>query len=241
MTTATAQTTGNHHTSTVPKNSWAAVASQPTKQESSSAVKAVPDSTAPGATPAHSTEITTEEDGVFVPAVEARVVWIKPLKTDIKIDTRMVAEVITQGPLYSIAYSPRDHAVCVIFQKTEHAEQFLLACSGRAVPDGDSPLGPHFEVLPGQGYSNLEELKRMEFPRNERRRLTFARAALFCYPLTEERFKADIFRMVGADNVELVWLFNSGNGKADLDELTNRVFLLTLPSYRCVLWGCGGA
>ena len=55
----------------------------------------------------------------------------------------------------------------------------------------------------------------MESPVNERRRLTFARQALFTTAngMSEDRFKKDVCDMVGEQNVELVWLFNSGNGE----------------------------
>jgi hypothetical protein len=69
------------------------------------------------------------------------------------------------------------------------------------------------EVLEGQPYPNDDAIQRMENPWNERRRLTFARQKLFAEGTTEEQFKKDIFAIVGEDNVELVWLFNSGNGK----------------------------
>jgi hypothetical protein len=49
-------------------------------------------------------------------------------------------------------------------------------------------------------------------PMNERRRLTFARSQLFAHGMTEDHFKSDIYRLVGEGNVELVWLFNTGNG-----------------------------
>jgi hypothetical protein len=52
----------------------------------------------------------------------------------------------------------------------------------------------------------------MSPPTNERRRLTFARSQLFTHGMTEAQFKNDIYRLVGQAHVELVWLFNTGNG-----------------------------
>jgi hypothetical protein len=69
------------------------------------------------------------------------------------------------------------------------------------------------EVLEGRPYPNDDAIQRMKHPWNERRRLTFARQKLFAGGTTEEQFKKDIFAIVGEHNVELVWLFNSGNGK----------------------------
>lgn len=186
---------------------WAAVAATPTNEENNIVVHQP--------IPAVRQEKIqqTDEEGVYVSPSEARVVWVKPQSNGTRLDTKMVSEVITQGPLYSIAYSPNDHAVCVIFQYPDHARQFLDASQYKTDIRGYGLLGPGYEILPGQGYSNEAELKRMEFPRNERRRLTFVRSALFCDGLTEEKFKKDIYNMVGEEHVDLVWLFNIGNGK----------------------------
>ena len=186
---------------------WAAVAATPTNKQNNIVVHQP--------TPAIRRETIQQidEEGVYVSPSEARVIWVKPQSNGGSIDTKMVSAVITQGPLYSIAYSPTDHAVCVIFQYPDHAREFLAASQYKTSTKGYGLLGPGYDILPGQGYSNEAELKRMEFPRNERRRLTFVRSALFCDGLTEGKFKNEIYNMVGEEHVDLVWLFNIGNGK----------------------------
>ena len=186
---------------------WAAIAATPTSERNVLVVHR------PTNGAQHTAQQSGDEDGVHVAPSEARVVWIKPKDADTVINAKMVTKVISQGPLYSIAYSRDDHAICVIFQDPKHAQAFLDHSVQIAKTKGYGVLGPRYDILPGQGYSNDGELKRMEFPKNERRRLTFVRSALFSDGLTEEMFKKDIYGMVGEEHVELVWLFNTGNGK----------------------------
>jgi hypothetical protein len=141
---------------------------------------------------------------------DARVIWIKPWNPEKK-SLSDITEKIDQGPLFSIAHSQSDDAVCVIFQHAQHAQVFLQANERYISLYGQGLFGPDCEVLEGQAYPATEDIRRMDM-KNERRRLTFARCRLFTNGMTEARFKNDIFGMVGEGNVELVWLFNSGNG-----------------------------
>ena len=201
------QLTLSDHIANLKINSWASVAAKPTSKGNRLIVHQ------PSSKPPNSNTPQVSGDGDFVAPSEARVVWVRPTDSNINIDTKMVAKVITQGPLYSVAYSSKDHGVCVIFHNPDHARAFLDASTQAKRKDGYGLLGSFYEVFPGHGYSNTEELKRMEFPKNERRRLTFVRSALFTEGMTEARFTTDLYRMVGEEHVELVWLFNSGNGK----------------------------
>ena len=140
-----------------------------------------------------------------------RVVWLKPWD---KRPLSCLTERIDQGPLLSVAYSPNDNAVCIIFMHAHHARGFMEVNADFFKRHGRSMLGSNIEVLQGQPYPMDESLKRMENPWNERRRLTFARQKLFAEGFTEELFKRDIYDIVGEQNVELVWLFNSGNGES---------------------------
>jgi hypothetical protein len=141
-----------------------------------------------------------------------RVVWVKNWDIS-KRPLSSLTEYIDQGPLLSMAYSERDNAVCIIFMQAHHARSFLQASTSCVGKHGQSIFGGEVEVLEGQPYPSDDAIQRMENPWNERRRLTFARQKLFAEGTTEEQFKKDIFAIVGEDNVELVWLFNSGNGE----------------------------
>lgn len=141
---------------------------------------------------------------------DARVIWIKPWNPAKK-SLSNITDKIDQGPLFSIAHSQPDDAACVIFQHAYHARAFSEANERYSRMYGQSLFGPDCEVLEGQAFPATEDIRRMD-TMNERRRLTFARGRLFTNGMTEARFKTDIFGMVGEGNVELVWLFNSGNG-----------------------------
>lgn len=156
------------------------------------------------------TRTVTENLTIPVRPQDARVIWIKPWNLEKK-SLSNITEKIDQGPLFSIAHSQPDNAVCVIFQHAYHARAVLEANIRYSRTYGQSLFGPGCEVLEGQAYPATEDIRRMD-TRNERRRLTFARGRLFTSGMTEARFKNDIFGMVGEGNVELVWLFNSGNG-----------------------------
>ena len=156
------------------------------------------------------TRMIPEDPVMTVRPQDARVIWIRPWNPEKK-SLSDITEKIDQGPLFSIAHSAPHDAVCVIFQHTHHARAFLEADMRYTRMYGQGLFGPGCEVLEGQGYPITDDIRRMDL-KNERRRLTFARGRLFTNGMTEARFKSDIFGMVGDGNVELVWLFNSGNG-----------------------------
>jgi hypothetical protein len=186
----------------IKSSSWATVAATPTR-DGNQVVKFHPSD----ALKRHVVEDTTPVDPSLM-----RVVWVKHWDV-LKRPLSSLTEYIDQGPLLSTAYSERDKAVCIIFMHAHHARSFLQASARCVGKNGRSIFGGDVEVLEGQPYPNDDAIQRMENPWNERRRLTFARQKLFAEGTTEEQFKKDIFAIVGEHNVELVWLFNSGNGK----------------------------
>lgn len=143
---------------------------------------------------------------------DSRVVWIQGWKEE-----RPLGEVtsnIGQGPVYSMAYSAKDDSVCVIFQYASSAIALTEEDAAQVKKSGCSRFGPDCQVLLGQSFPINKDIQRMLIPHNERRRLTFARSQLFTNGLTEAKFRADIFGIVGTGNVEIIWLFNTGNGKS---------------------------
>jgi hypothetical protein len=156
------------------------------------------------------TTTVMDEKDLAVRRQDARVVWVKPWNAEKK-SLSDITEKIEEGPLFSIAHSQPDDAVCVIFQHAHHAQAFLETNARHIQTHGQGLFGPDGQVLEGQPYPATDDIRSMEF-KNERRRLTFARGRLFADGMTEARFKQDIFAIVGEGNVELIWLFNSGNG-----------------------------
>ena len=116
-----------------------------------------------------------------------------------------------------MAFVPDVQAVCIIFQHANCAKNFLSKCAQHFEHTGVSIFGADHEVSPGQLYALNDDLRKMDAPVNARRRLTFARSQLFQNGMTEARFRADIEAIVGAPNIELLWLFNTGNGKSPSD------------------------
>lgn len=144
---------------------------------------------------------------------DLRVVWIRGWSADK--DMTGITDKIGQGAIYSMTYSDTDNAVCIIFLSEQSAKSLLADDQQYVNRHGHSRFGPGCDVLEGLPYPNNDDLRRMLAPINERRRLTFARAQLFTQGMTEDRFKSDIHAIVGERNVELVWLFNSGNGRLE--------------------------
>ena len=168
--------------------SWAAVAAIPTT-DGNRLVKFKP---------SDALKRQATEDPAPVDPATMRVVWIKPWNPATRGSSDITA-CIDQGPLLSMAYSPDDDAVCVIFIHAQDARAFVhldqqhLNIVSRAVAvasrlpllniaflanmsgfqNGYGVFGPGVEVLDGQPYPVDEHSL------HERRRLTFARAKLF--------------------------------------------------------------
>ncbi|KAJ4520097.1 hypothetical protein HRR83_002060 [Exophiala dermatitidis] len=156
--------------------------------------------------------ITNEEPPVQPKDGDYRCVWIYGWTKDKPMSR--VSERITTGAIFSMAFVEEYGAVCVIFQFA-HAAVLFFEENARIVRDsGASLFGPGVSVKYGEPYPETADIRRMAAPANERRRLTFARSQLFTNGMNEERFKNDLIEMVGRQNVELVWLFNTGNATA---------------------------
>ena len=144
------------------------------------------------------------------PDQDMRVVWIAEWGVE-----RPLAEVtnfLSQGPIFSMVYSPENNAVCIIFQHATSAQALIEDENFHRERRAVSMFGARCSVVLGLPYPEDDDIRRMGNPINERRRLTFARSQLFAHGMTEEQFKRDIYQEVGEHNVELVWLFNTGNG-----------------------------
>jgi hypothetical protein len=124
-----------------------------------------------------------------------------------------ITERISQGAIFSMAYVAQHNAVCVIFQYASSALALMEDDARSMRTYGEGVYGKDHEVKYGEAYLENDDLQRMQPPYNERRRLTFARQQLFTNGMSEERFREDLISLVGRHNVELVWLFNTGNGK----------------------------
>lgn len=126
-----------------------------------------------------------------------------------------VTSKIEEGPLFEVVISQPGRLATIVFQRSSHATNFLRRNDEAAERTGFSLYGKSYTLTPGPAipWESDEDLKWMDYPYRERRRLTFARAGLFNSKLTPDIFKADMVALVGQENVELTWVFNAGNGK----------------------------
>ncbi|KAJ9662790.1 hypothetical protein H2198_001241 [Neophaeococcomyces mojaviensis] len=185
-----------------PPNSWAAIAATAPIGKESGIIKFGP------------------SDGLKRRVVEAeepdhdskdrRVVWVQPWN-----ESRPLSDISKtmrdMGAIYSMAYAPDEGGVCIIFYQAHSATLFLHMAAEHMARTGVSPFGPDIRVIPGMPYPADSDIRRMDNPHNERRRLTFARQQLFSHGISEHQFRRDIEDIVGPQNIELLWLFNTGN------------------------------
>ena len=147
-------------------------------------------------------------------AFDLRVIWVQPWPANRPLPDA-TKPLSNYGALLSVAYSASDRAVCIIFQHAYQAQLLFDDNTACVRNKGFGIYGPNLDLMQGHPFPKNDDLRRMDPPLNDRRRLTFVRQALFTAGngLSEDVFKKDIFGIVGEANVELVWLFNSGNGK----------------------------
>ncbi len=155
--------------------------------------------------------VTEDELRVETGDQDLRCIWIYGWTKDKPLSA--VTEHISSGAIFSMAFVEHYGAVCVLFQYASAAVAFMDEEADCIRTVGVGLFGGGHEVKYGEAYPENADLQRMAPPINERRRLTFARQQLFTNGMSEERFKKDLFELVGHHNVELVWLFNTGNGK----------------------------
>lgn len=179
--------------------SWASVAATAVEKNSNGPIKFTP-----------SDSLIKKYEPEVLPE-DMRVVWIQGWTPGRPLG--QITQYVTQGPICSMAYSPAHQAVCIVFQHASSAQSLLDACLLYEEESKECLFGHGCSIITGQPYPMNEDLQRMNAPWHERRRLTFARSQMFSHGMTEAVFRNDIFEMVGESNVELVWLFNTGNGQ----------------------------
>lgn len=151
------------------------------------------------------------------PATEQqRVVWIRGCSQDTTL--RFISEKIHEGALMSILFDidPLDssnagsRAACVIFHQAEHALEFIDANQTLEQETGVCRYGTGYSIEPGLPWPADDEIRAMNAQPRKRRRLTIVGKRLFAR-VPRRRFEADINKIAGEGNVELVWVYNHGN------------------------------
>jgi hypothetical protein len=142
---------------------------------------------------------------------QQRVVYVRGLKRNSGL--RHVTRKISLGPLVSLWIhddGPDTRTACVVFQLAEHARQFLSDNAAETERAGHGVYGPGSYVQPGGPWLEDDDIRSMSLVQRERRRLTFSGPQIFAH-VSREKFRQDIVGVAGEANVELIWLFNTGN------------------------------
>lgn len=101
-------------------------------------------------------------------------------------------------------------AACVIFHQAAHAQEFIEANETLEKETGVCRYGKGYSIEPGLAWPADDEIRAMDAHPHQRRRLTVVGKGLFLR-VPRRRFEADIVKIAGEGNVELVWLYNHGN------------------------------
>jgi hypothetical protein len=142
---------------------------------------------------------------------QLRVIWVVGCTS--RTALTFITDQIHEGPLLSVAFSEPDGAICIVFQYGSCAASFLETNALILNQTGSCCYGPGYELMVGSALPMDSDLKAMEPPIRERRRLTFVKAGLF-HDVTKAQFESELVSLVSLINIERVWVFNSGNGKA---------------------------
>ena len=145
---------------------------------------------------------------------QQRVVFIKGCKEGTSLYD--ITKRISHGPLMSITIERGSIQlgveVSIIFFDAEDAAAFLVDDRNSVLQKGHGLYGCGVTVTQGPPWPEDEEIRAMGAPgrRRERRRLTLNGGGLF-YRISGTSFHADIAAIAGNDNIELIWLYNTGN------------------------------
>lgn len=130
---------------------------------------------------------------------------------------RNVTREITEGPLMHVGLddAPNDTKdALLIFLRADDTRNFLtknVAIRLNSMGATQSCYGPGVCVDLLGPFLDEELVLEMSGKGAVRRRLTFSRKGLFT-KVTPSQFHHDVAGIVGTWNIELVWLFNAGNG-----------------------------
>lgn len=179
------------------------------------------------------------EENRFISGGKAGVVHIHgPVFNNAANFIRFITKRIHEGPLQDIIIESSQKAT-VVFHHAAQAKYFWGLNRDR----NTARFPNHYRLVLGDEFEWDENHLRMELPIKERRRLTFVRARLFSKDLTTQKWRQHITSIAGARNIELTWVFNSGNGKRpeSFHRLPSRAepgrnikLMISFPSHCCL-------
>ena len=147
---------------------------------------------------------------------QSRVVWITPSPVK-PYDYTAITSEIQEGPLAGIIFLVERKEVCIIFRDAADARAFVTK-ERKRIFSGESSYGRETQLIIGDPYPTNDNIRAMDGPMGARRRLVIVRRGLF-YDLTRNQFEQDLRRWAGAENIELIHLYNSGNATVVLSSV----------------------
>ncbi|RAL07524.1 uncharacterized protein BO97DRAFT_249903 [Aspergillus homomorphus CBS 101889] len=133
--------------------------------------------------------------------------------------TQYITTRIHEGALQEIRVEADDRTR-VTFQLATSALEFLRSNRQMESVMGYGRFGAGYRVELAEIVDWNEDLRRMNQPIRERRRLSFARKRLFAEGMTPDKWKHDIRQLAGPGATDFLWVFNSGNATAVFNSTT---------------------
>lgn len=194
-------------------SSWAAIAgrSQPENQiidvQVTRRAHANPTSRIPSIGSVRSVDANTE------PLEEQkRVILLLNLPNNIHL--KDVSDAVREGPLVKIVFGQNDddktRYAGIIFQNACDANRFYEVLQKERRLSRPDRFRFIVDVVIGDPFPMNEDIKAMSYPTNASRRLTIVKARFF-FMFKEEHLKRLCEKLVGPENIQLIWLYNGGN------------------------------
>ncbi|PYH40893.1 uncharacterized protein BP01DRAFT_419111 [Aspergillus saccharolyticus JOP 1030-1] len=127
--------------------------------------------------------------------------------------TQYITTRIHEGALLEIRVEADDRTR-VTFQLASAALEFMKSNHEMVKLLGYGRFGHGYHVELAEIVDWNDDLRRMNQPIRERRRLSFARKRLFAEGMTPEKWKHDVRSVAGPGAIDFLWVFNSGNATA---------------------------
>ena len=146
---------------------------------------------------------------------------------DVKTTLKDISRKISEGPLISLNLSvnaDNTKSASIVFLEVLHAKQFVARSDAlrRDNRNGPGLYGQPTRVILGPPFRDDEVVYHMYGRDALRRRFTISGKGLFTN-VQPTKFYLDLAAVVGKEHLELVWLFNRGNGTVVLSGVRQAV------------------
>jgi hypothetical protein len=143
---------------------------------------------------------------------QKRVVLLLNLPHNIHL--RDVSDAVREGPLVKIVFGQNDddktRYAGVIFQHATDATNFYEALQRENRLSRPDRFRFVVDAFIGDPFPLNDDIKAMGYPINATRRLTIVKARFF-FMFKEEHLKRLCQKLIGPENIQLIWLYNGGN------------------------------